>query len=439
MSSTTFVDQVTPVLASWLNDVNTTNYTTVPTLVSYKATLQSTAGATNVGFIQSGTGAVTRTVASELLERISLKGYGAVGDGVTYDDVAVNAWITYLLSSGKAGFVPNGRYRMANRFLVDLYLSINANKTFKIYGEGAYNSIFFIESTVSPALNFYKSNVSNPTGTYLSIEDIGFQFNTPNDCAALGLSNFTDNIGNANLKNVYFGNNNTTNGTGAVLQLNYLFDSVFTNVVSVGKVGYGVALQCRQAQFCQFLGGSYSNSSKNIQFIGGTNQGLAFVGVDSENCDYIVSNESVATNHVLFSGGFWDCYRPDLVAAGINCITTTVGGKGCIVFDNIVPARPAMLPYSGAFFNANAVDNNGRVQLRGYYTPATPAMPGNGVTINNATGQTQHVTVHGGTVSSMFIRGVNTGLTSGSFVLTPGDYIAIQYSVAPTWEWYPLF
>jgi len=42
MASTTFIDQVTPIVASWLNDVNTSTYTTVPTLVTNLTTLIST-------------------------------------------------------------------------------------------------------------------------------------------------------------------------------------------------------------------------------------------------------------------------------------------------------------------------------------------------------------------------------------------------------------
>ena len=42
MSSTTFVDQVTPIVASWLNDTNLSVYTTVPTLSTNLTTLIST-------------------------------------------------------------------------------------------------------------------------------------------------------------------------------------------------------------------------------------------------------------------------------------------------------------------------------------------------------------------------------------------------------------
>lgn len=43
------------------------------------------------------------------------------------------------------------------------------------------------------------------------------------------------------------------------------------------------------------------------------------------------------------------------------------------------------------------------------------------------------VTVSGGTVTQITINGVNTGQTSGSFLLKPGDLIATTNTVAPTY------
>ena len=42
MSSTTFIDQVTPIVASWLNDTNLSVYITVPTLTTNLTTLINT-------------------------------------------------------------------------------------------------------------------------------------------------------------------------------------------------------------------------------------------------------------------------------------------------------------------------------------------------------------------------------------------------------------
>jgi parallel beta-helix repeat protein len=47
------------------------------------------------------------------------------------------------------------------------------------------------------------------------------------------------------------------------------------------------------------------------------------------------------------------------------------------------------------------------------------------------------VIVYGGTVSDITVRGLSTGLTSGTFYLYPGDTIVITYTAAPTVKLYP--
>lgn len=60
--------------------------------------------ASNVPFTQSGTGAVTRTVAEKLNETVSVLDFGAVGDGVANDAAAINL----ALATGKDVYLPQG-------------------------------------------------------------------------------------------------------------------------------------------------------------------------------------------------------------------------------------------------------------------------------------------------------------------------------------------
>ncbi len=78
--------------------------------VSGTADFSSSTGSSLVGFIQSGTGAVATTVQTKLRESVSVKDFGAVGDGVTDDTAAFTSALTYLNPTGGTLFLPSGIY-----------------------------------------------------------------------------------------------------------------------------------------------------------------------------------------------------------------------------------------------------------------------------------------------------------------------------------------
>ena len=63
-----------------------------------------------ISFIQAGTGAVTRTAQAKMRDMVSVKDFGAVGDGVTDDTVAIQA---ALNSGAKRVLAPAGTYRFS--------------------------------------------------------------------------------------------------------------------------------------------------------------------------------------------------------------------------------------------------------------------------------------------------------------------------------------
>lgn len=72
--------------------------------------LASASGASLVGFIQSGTGAVKQTVEDVLRERVSVKDFCAVGDGVADDQVGLVDAVAHCFASGNWLFWPDGTY-----------------------------------------------------------------------------------------------------------------------------------------------------------------------------------------------------------------------------------------------------------------------------------------------------------------------------------------
>jgi len=97
------------------------------------------------GFIQSGTGAVQRTVESKLQDVVSVKDFGAVGDGVADDTAALQA----ALSAGAKKVVfPDGTY-LLNSSTEGLVVS--SNTTVSGYGATIKNTAFQSPSTETAA------------------------------------------------------------------------------------------------------------------------------------------------------------------------------------------------------------------------------------------------------------------------------------------------
>ena len=172
-----------------------TLWTTVKGFIQY---LVSSAGSSVIGFIQSGTGVVARSVQSKLRDTVSVNDFGAVGDGVADDSVAINAAHAY----GKTVYYPTGNYNIGST-------SINAVMNgFGMVGDGPALTLITYSGT-GIAIDGYG-------GANMRFQ--GFSVNVTND-AAIGIR-----LGNAGLwieiDDVrLYGNSTATNvGTGLLLE-----------------------------------------------------------------------------------------------------------------------------------------------------------------------------------------------------------------------------
>lgn len=124
--------------------------------------LESSAGSDMIGFIQAGTGAVSRTMQSKVREWVSVKDFGAVGDGVVDDTAAIQAAMNYCSHTSEIPdaalgtpilLVPQGRYRVS---------SLTAGKRVSMFCAGA--TFIPLDSTTprSHLIKFtYRSRVYN--------------------------------------------------------------------------------------------------------------------------------------------------------------------------------------------------------------------------------------------------------------------------------------
>ncbi len=126
---------------------------TVP-VVQTGATKQT--ALTAMPYVPTGTGAVTTTVQTKLRETVSVKDFGAVGDGVTDDTAAIQAAINKQNISGGRVFFPAGTYKLNSHVTV-------SGGIFNIYGEGRTSVITGpgrITSTTT-------ADTSNPTTSHI--------------------------------------------------------------------------------------------------------------------------------------------------------------------------------------------------------------------------------------------------------------------------------
>jgi len=131
------------------------------------------------GFIQSGTGAVQRTVESKLQDMVSVKDFGAVGDGVTDDTAAIQAAIDSraVINAGGAVYFPNGNY------VVSSTINLTATGTLLI-GETKSMARLYPNHTNGPVLRITRGSCQVKD---LQIISVGDRLNAPTDNINCGI------------------------------------------------------------------------------------------------------------------------------------------------------------------------------------------------------------------------------------------------------------
>ena len=114
-------------------------------------------GSSVVGFLQTGTSAVSRTVQQKLNESVSVKDFGATGDGSTNDTVAIQA---ALNSGAKKIYAPAATYKIFGTLTIPTGVCLE--------GDGPEQTIFDGSSTTYAALTSGR-HIQTAEGSYTAL------------------------------------------------------------------------------------------------------------------------------------------------------------------------------------------------------------------------------------------------------------------------------
>lgn len=126
----------------------------------------ASSGSALVGYTQGGSGASARNVQNKLRETVSVKDFGAVGDGVTDDGAALLAATTYANSTGDTLVFPYGIYLSSSALTFDRIVVQGNNATIKFTGiSNTTDCITLHRSSGARSLTIIELNVdANNTG-----------------------------------------------------------------------------------------------------------------------------------------------------------------------------------------------------------------------------------------------------------------------------------
>jgi parallel beta-helix repeat protein len=343
------------------------------------------------GFIQAGTGAVQRTVESKLQDVVSVRDFGAVGDGVADDTAAIQA----AIDSGKTAYVPRGVYKITNTInLLDGYKAI----------VGEPNLAAFVKSTPGPAIRV-STSVGTVVNEYSRVENLYLQctatptFPVTPQASDAGIvldgnqSTLPGAVGNARIINVRIGNwavGIYSSGTTGV-RIEGCFVQLLTDYTA--SPGFTAANK--------FIGIHLDNS---IQHLGHVNASIELVDNDvvGVGTPTAVTSAAYYVNGSVLADVFFDRCEAGGVTYGY-WISTSGDDKHW----NLHIRRPIVDAYRKYGVLVDGADGPGGISIVGGYFVGTGVDANACIYVNNSAG----VVVTGGTQLLGYVN--NTGNDNG--------------------------
>jgi hypothetical protein len=141
-----------------ITSVGTTNFVGIGAAANVTGILFT---ATGVGS-GNGTAEYSRTVQTKLQESVSVKDFGAVGNGVTDDTVAVQAAFTACAASGQGLYFPAGTYNAASALTMGSH-DLNMEGTLQYTGSAAITFLKINANEKNITVRVRNASFENPT------------------------------------------------------------------------------------------------------------------------------------------------------------------------------------------------------------------------------------------------------------------------------------
>jgi len=274
---------------------------------------------TKIQTIASGTGAEVRTIDSKLKDVVSVKDFGATGDGSTDDAVAIQAAIDSI-SSGGIIFFPKGTY------IIGTGLGIRSNNT--LVGANRYDSVLKTKAGTDITL----INDGSGVNSKICITDLGFSGNKANVSA------------------------------GQIMNLEKTEDFLVSNCRIIDSKGDGMIIrQCSYGQIvnnnivnCDNHGISLTNTDaqgNDIQIVGNSikNPGASGINVSQQN------NVTVTGNSVRHTSGHVDSSGQPTGYGGVRFSNDTTR---CVAGNNAIQGMSRGIFVVGTAGAYNTIDGN---------------------------------------------------------------------------------
>jgi hypothetical protein len=296
-------------------------------------------------FTQSGTGAVTRSLTSKLSELVSVKDFGAVGDGIVNDTAAIQAAATAASARKASLFFPEGTYAIYNT------ISVGANCS-GLLGSGhgtilvatggefvSYSPLVFVNSNTS-GLTIRDLKVKIPVSTHPLIQGIQLQ-----SCTSAFVSNLI--FEEAGYTGVYLAAcQNVTVSDCLVASTAFRgirVESVgITNSNRITIRNFNIVNYCPSMPISIIGGEGHLVTGCKVTRYSTTNFGISFKNVSNSQItnNYIITDTTEGINcedcsSIKIQGNQVECLTGH-TDMGISIFGATSGITRCTVIDNTV-------------------------------------------------------------------------------------------------------